>query len=1221
MPDHTRDNHDESTGAIEGLPEFDSLSDDVSDMRYKDTGDGTTWRPFYLRREILGMFCLCFAAVIGCLETLIIISGRRHGISTGNAKDHYLWTYGPTAFFTVLAALYNRVEYQSKLVAPWQRMADQPCTGPQSILLDYVAQFQPYSVYTSIKNKDYCVSATSAVSIFLKALIILSTGLIALVPIAVEKTSMPMILRNEFVNDKANLTQVGTLPYYFMLGLANGSASYPPGISDDYAYQIVEGNLGSTTEFQVTVDGLESSLQCQPARLDLIEARYYRKYGDQSALMLNVSSPDCTSSSQTIYGGPVITINQSTPFGQFSQIRCDNAIDDSGNRTLLWFGNMYWFYDSSVDASCSPRAHHCSVSQLQTRGKLVGQSVQLLCKPTYNIQRINIVQTGTTVQSLSPVPGAGSTQGLDQVSPWDIMSAHFQTFPGDINEGRDSVIIDNITLDVDVWMALLLNRELARDPATVSISNTSLIQSMATSYYRQFGSILARECLMRDSSIATTGSANVSENRLMVRKWAGQWMASLAAACLLLTLLAMHFNRRQWSFPYNPTSLVGFALIVQRSPDILDFFRYMGDSSSEKIRQLMENSTFRFRHAQTTRPNDRFLVIDRGSGTSEDAIGFEQTVSTHAHPKLLHPALRLALGLLIVSLVITLEITLRTSQRDGGFGDVGDDTYLHYLWTAMPALIFSLLSITLSSMDSVVRSLAPYTTLTKIVSNDAFGNLDLLDMSTPRALWKEAKYHSLGHLATTTTMLVASLFTIFSGSLFQLQSIPKPVPLVLELEGSFGSTNETVSSAFMSSGITSALILLGNASYPEFTYENLAFPKMRPGSPITPGPFSSDLALSTQAIAPAVRLRQVCRVYNDTNIHTNFTATPLGDHPLAITIDQEGCNLDLSGDWNVDRYNVYLDDIQNTSHFGVEDYWSAQTSSCSDHLYVWGWLLNISGDTSVQNVAAMSCNESFEVVDVETNFLGANLSIDPLNPPRPIEETVRDSTASAVMVWYKMMYFYVPSIPNPNTRLFSNLFAMLTSSRWAIQPSELGDPSRNSDVAAAIRFQNSILMAQALNSRRVNAINYTLSPDANMSRHSFPATVTDDAGRRRVTQDPVSTRVLEGLLLATAVLLVMGWVFLPRADVLPDRSATTIASVLALLAGGNLLDFPVADAARRGVDGIQRRLSEGNKFWLGWGLVPDEEGIAMGNENENGVRRFGIYAITSDEEKRSLPVQ
>ncbi|KAI0465529.1 hypothetical protein F4859DRAFT_520013 [Xylaria cf. heliscus] len=80
------------------------------------------WRPFYLRRFVLFGFIAVFGLIIITIEALLAVSNRDHGLATSIPTKHYLWTYGPTAFLTGVAALWARTEYQGKLVAPWIRL-------------------------------------------------------------------------------------------------------------------------------------------------------------------------------------------------------------------------------------------------------------------------------------------------------------------------------------------------------------------------------------------------------------------------------------------------------------------------------------------------------------------------------------------------------------------------------------------------------------------------------------------------------------------------------------------------------------------------------------------------------------------------------------------------------------------------------------------------------------------------------------------------------------------------------------------------------------------------------------------------------------------------------------------------------------------------------------------------------------------------------------------
>ena len=78
------------------------------------------WRPTYLRLAILIIFLCIFAAVAAALEVLLYVSVANNGLGITNARQQYLWKYGPTEILTVVAALWGRVEYQSKLAAPWR---------------------------------------------------------------------------------------------------------------------------------------------------------------------------------------------------------------------------------------------------------------------------------------------------------------------------------------------------------------------------------------------------------------------------------------------------------------------------------------------------------------------------------------------------------------------------------------------------------------------------------------------------------------------------------------------------------------------------------------------------------------------------------------------------------------------------------------------------------------------------------------------------------------------------------------------------------------------------------------------------------------------------------------------------------------------------------------------------------------------------------------------
>lgn len=139
------------------------------------------WRPFYLRRLVIASFIVTLVLILAAIEALLAISNKNDGIATSIHERHYLWTYGPTALLTLFAALWARAEYQSKLVAPWRRlMQQQPMDAKRTLLLDYVSDFQILVVFKALRNKDWTVSIACTVSLLIKILIVISTGLITL---------------------------------------------------------------------------------------------------------------------------------------------------------------------------------------------------------------------------------------------------------------------------------------------------------------------------------------------------------------------------------------------------------------------------------------------------------------------------------------------------------------------------------------------------------------------------------------------------------------------------------------------------------------------------------------------------------------------------------------------------------------------------------------------------------------------------------------------------------------------------------------------------------------------------------------------------------------------------------------------------------------------------------------------------------------------------------
>ncbi|KAH6842399.1 hypothetical protein B0I37DRAFT_399101 [Chaetomium sp. MPI-CAGE-AT-0009] len=880
-----------------------------------------------------------------------------------------------------------RTEYQNRLVAPWIRLSGRPAQAKHTLLLDYLSDYQLFTVFKAIRNRDFAVSVTSAVAIVIKVLIVISTGLIDLNWTLDHYSSWPATVQDRFIDNPIRLSDAATLSYYVMQGLISQNLTLPEGIATNYAFQSVYADLPDTAraETSVIVDGFGNSLECQPAALTLKgSAPPDPHYSVERHLQIR---PSPTWPCAGRHNEPCDVV-----FTRFTPTRCDGITGDAGRRVLVLFGNMTYSLDFSTTLDDYTGAHtrHPYLSHVR-------QSAQMLCVPTYGITKVNVVRNGTQTRSVTVSPGATS-RTLGSVTGWDLMDAHSNPYGKTRKVGNTSV-------DVDEFMDFALPTQLAPDQPLDSLLDPSALQRFATGYYAQVAAIIAKQSLMEPASIQTQASVTMWRNRLVIRPWAAHWMAGLTAVCLILTAVAV------------PTTLPGMASLVRhRAADM------------KSLSRPLLGSTF----------NQPYF-----------AILSDLPHSKHTHPGVLHPVFRAALCLFLVML----------STHDKGLGDAGDNFYVQYTWTAVPAVTFGGLSILFSAMDFQIRA-------------KAYQTLDFMDMSVPRAIFREIQFGNIGALAATMAFLVASVFTIFSASLFQALAIPTTIPVSFRANQSFSLAPYDSDDG----NVIASLIFGSNFSFPMFTYDDLAFPQLS--------------TISIQAVVPAVRSKLTCRVYDSSKITTNLTLNytidlTKYDNPLGINIQGEECN--RFPEYESYGYNNILPTYPNMTYFAIGNSASniSQTQGCSDLIYTWG-KIDYTANPIIQHITSIGCNETIETLSVATTFLGANLTIDHAHPPSPLPNTTRPSGISTY--GFRNAYGDLARLSTTPNYL-TPFFAMLTTSPWAIPLPYLGTPTSTPEILAAIHHHHGLIRAQTLAHHLLpaNTTNTTLPLD-----HPVNMNTTDD---------------------------------------------------------------------------------------------------------------------------------
>lgn len=227
------------------------------------------WRPSSLRRRVLIVFVITFCGIIAALEALIHVSQAHHGIASSFESRHYLWTYGPTATFTVIATFWSRVEFQVNQRAPWKSMAEKSGEAKESILLDYVSEMQLASMVKAIRNKHFDVAAGVTCSMLLRLLVVFSTALFSLQTVQVHRKSVPIQFSYDFSAKNATFDAPGAQAIDIINRVLFENGTYPDGTNANLAFQQFSApGLAPSAIITAPVDGMMADLGCETASID-----------------------------------------------------------------------------------------------------------------------------------------------------------------------------------------------------------------------------------------------------------------------------------------------------------------------------------------------------------------------------------------------------------------------------------------------------------------------------------------------------------------------------------------------------------------------------------------------------------------------------------------------------------------------------------------------------------------------------------------------------------------------------------------------------------------------------------------------------------------------------------------------------------------------------------------------------------------------------------------
>ncbi|KAK3324388.1 hypothetical protein B0T19DRAFT_443804 [Cercophora scortea] len=1202
------------------------------------------WRPFYLRRRILASFSAVFTAIAVSLGALYDQSHRNSGLCTTDQAGHYLSRYALTTLLVIATSIWNRTDYQARSTAPWIRLSKGPADAEKTLLLDYVTMSYPQAVVRAVKNKDFVVACTAAVALLLRLMVVISTGFITLTLVVMPSTTVPVMIETVFGMNGTDLANAGALAFFTMAGLQENKIPFPDGVSTRYAYQRFSADVPQGSTVKPTVDGFSAGLDCEVAQLTLGGIQYIQGLTQFNTTFFtaecNITMPV---SSERFYTAVASGGNDTFYFSRLGTGSCGNTTRADDQRIVVVFG------EEKLDSLSLPTD---SSGGNATLNGGIRQSMQLLCKPIYTISRVDVTKKDDILVSVDPSPEQPNGT-LSTMQAWDLaeaFSASYDTELAKLYANTTPWFYQPQDVNVDAAMYLALELQLKRagsPPPLASLLDPVNLEGLANDYFQQYAALLASKALLRTNtgSPSTTATASTTSERLVVNPLVTKLVTILLGISVVLIVTAGLQVPKKGFLPRNPGTIMDTAALLANSRNILQALRGAGGADMATVRSRLagfEYYTGVEAYERSASKGSGYFKILGGHSPQDGMPDYVEETDKFPHPSWLHPLQRVVAFLLVIGLIVGLDLSLQAAKDNGGLGDVGDDTYYHILWTVIPALVFSLLTMYFVAAAFTVRTLAPYAALRRGASFEESISLDLADRSTPMVLYQAARFRNLAVGGASLAALLAPLFIIFSASLFKAVTIPVTASCQLLTRDFFsqnlGLPDPTSCMDCQNGTVLSSLILDGNISYPSFTYEDMVFPSLTLEN--VPDDVDVPPELMVSATIPIARASMACRTFLQSDITTNLTSSTDSDliSSLRVILLGEAGGEDGPNDGSTITISTSpksgttgnLPALDPDAFFGTGAHRPISlgngTARVSHWVWVWGQLQNAgTNQASVKSISALACNETMEQVNVATSFkfMGPGITIDPANPPMPDESTV---FTTPIAIDGTLNYSSLIALSTPH--LLDPFFTLLTTSRFATPLTDLGTttPATLESVTAAITTQHKLIRAQVVSARnrRLTSKNPIPATTAagNATTLAFPAalTITDLASgaQRRVIQDTTSTRVLQALLAAVLVAGAASWLAHAKPNTILPRSPTSIASVAALVADGNLFGLLGRGAEWLETSELHGFFKDGLHvtmgFQLGWEKVRRRRRDAPGGTGESSAGSgWGMMAVEKDQ--------
>lgn len=770
----------------------------------------TGFNPLFTRKWVLLCFAVLWILIIISVQAVYTVSEKNRGLASPDIQLRLLWTYGPTAFLVVVTVLWRQVDYAAKYIQPWAALAKGPLPAKQTLLLDYITDFQVVALWRSVRLRHITVASTITIFVLIKALTVVSTALFTLEYKAFKGVSQPMQVSTIFDSSAGlPLDNIDSRAAIELHGHYKYNMSLPNGTNEQIAYQLFEPTSTPTVAenrdyaFNASVDVFRADgWDCETGVLTS-----ELSYNDNS----NPDFPRLMSGTSSYYNTTI----------KLSDCEIHNGYLD----TPEWFylendthiNHGYWSTFQRVNCSnlepTDPKFKRYLISAAYSSGNGTN-SIELLnssntvCRPSYKVQPayVTILEGGTISDD---VVFHGSLRQLDKIDADDVTLAVWTS----LKQTSIPTGFDSSEFMADTFVGNMIRLTPDFKPEMV-LNNTWLAEKSRQVYQQTFAQIAHLYLTKTDGPTnIIPGTVTRLQRRLMVSEAPTRIMQAFALLMLVLTV-TMFFKIPQNVVPRPVESVAAIAVILARSPSLVEILKNTGHLDLQELQRVLSGHKFTSATTNTTQGKMFSIRTVTGSGTPVPPATDKKIKWNR--PLVLHRLAMILTLCLATAILIALEVLYRRSEAEQGIANVTNDSWRRYAWSYTPTLVLVLLATTFNVLDFELEFADPYHELARGYANASSSLLwDPLRYVTVKTCFRALQHARFALVASSISVILAPFLTIVVSGLFEPLQVREERAITIGTQSWFNLTDDYDIHSQSTTFEVPALILQRNLPYPQ----------------------------------------------------------------------------------------------------------------------------------------------------------------------------------------------------------------------------------------------------------------------------------------------------------------------------------------------------------------------------------------------------------------------